>query len=672
MARVSMKDLLESGVHFGHQTRRWDPKMAPYIFTERNGIHIIDLQKTLVKINEALDKMEAMVREGAQVLFVGTKKQAQAAVKEAAEKCGMPYVSNRWLGGTLTNYSTIKKTIERLKRLEKMEVDGTFDLILKKERLMLSREKEKLEKNVGGLKNMDRLPDAIFIVDPKREAIAVAESRKLGLPIFAIVDTNCDPTVIDHVVPGNDDAIRAIKLFSNLFKQIIIDAAGEAGRVLNIPQSGDVSEGFYSAGTESYVGEAAEKSPVKPDSPFEKDFDKKSSTAKYDKDFGEVSEPDDAVSESAAEEALSDAGKSNEKEDATEKEAAKKESAAKIDKTDKKEKASKEDKKAETEKKAAKAVKEDKKDKPEKKEAKEDKKDKAEKKESKKDSGIEIAAGDVKALRDQTGAGMMDCKKALVESDGDKDKALKILKEKGLADAAKRAGRATKEGVIFVKNNDVSASIVEVNCETDFVAKNEVFQEFAGEVADFVLASKKKVSGQDDLSDEMKEQLKGVISKLGENITIRRLSKIDKKDSGSLGTYIHGDGKIGVVVSFTLSDIAASDKDEFKNYAKDVAMQVASMDPVSLDRKSVPKKVIDEQKEILTKQASESGKPADIIEKMVEGQMSKFFKDITLMDQSFVKENKITITQLTKDIGKKIGADINVEAYHRFMVGEEI
>ncbi|MCK5268057.1 MAG: 30S ribosomal protein S2 [Spirochaetes bacterium] len=168
MARVSMKDLLESGVHFGHQTRRWDPKMAPYIFTERNGIHIIDLQKTLVKINEALDKMEAMVREGAQVLFVGTKKQAQAAVKEAAEKCGMPYVSNRWLGGTLTNYSTIKKTIERLKRLEKMEVDGTFDLILKKERLMLSREKEKLEKNVGGLKNMDRLPDAIFIVDPKR------------------------------------------------------------------------------------------------------------------------------------------------------------------------------------------------------------------------------------------------------------------------------------------------------------------------------------------------------------------------------------------------------------------------------------------------------------------------------------------------------------------------
>ena len=348
MAKVTMKELLESGVHFGHQTRRWNPKMAPYIFTERNGIHIIDLQKTLAKINEAIEALHNMVRQGGNVLFVGTKKQAQAAVRQAAEQCGMFHVTNRWLGGTLTNFTTIQKTIQRLQRLEKAETDGTNSLISKKERLEKTREKEKLEKNVGGIKGMQKLPDAIIIFDPKREAIAVTEARSLWIPIFAIVDTNCDPTLLDYVVPGNDDAIRAIKLFANIFSLTIIEGAQEGGRELGSePMSG---QGFYSAGSDNYEPEAVE--PAR--------------TAK-------PAAPAPAPAPAAAAPAPAPAA------------AAPAPAAA-----------------------AAPAA-----------------------------GGISPEL--VKKLRDKTAAGMMDCKKALTETNGDFDKALLLLKEKGLADEIGRA-----------------------------------------------------------------------------------------------------------------------------------------------------------------------------------------------------------------------------------------
>ncbi|SMO53567.1 30S ribosomal protein S2 [Melghirimyces algeriensis] len=215
MAVVSMKQLLEAGVHFGHQTRRWNPKMEKYIFTERNGIYIIDLQKTVKMIEDAYNYVRDLSAKGGKILFVGTKKQAQDAVREEAERSDMFYVNHRWLGGTLTNFQTIRRRINRLHQLEAMAEDGTFDVLPKKEVVMLNKEKDRLEKFLGGIKHMKDLPDAVFIIDPRKERIAVAEARKLGIPIIAIVDTNCDPDEIDHIIPGNDDAIRAVRLFTS-------------------------------------------------------------------------------------------------------------------------------------------------------------------------------------------------------------------------------------------------------------------------------------------------------------------------------------------------------------------------------------------------------------------------------------------------------------------------
>jgi len=229
MAVISMKQLLEAGVHFGHQTRRWNPKMAPYIFTERNGIYIIDLQKTVVKLEEAYNFVREISMEGKSVLFVGTKKQAMESVKDEATRAGAYYVNARWLGGMLTNFTTIRRRIARLKQLRTMESDGTFDLLPKKEVIKLNLEIEKLEKFLGGIKDMSEMPGALFIVDPRKEKIAVAEAKKLGIPIVAIVDTNCDPDDVDYVIPGNDDAIRAVKLISGAMANAIIE--GKEGQM---------------------------------------------------------------------------------------------------------------------------------------------------------------------------------------------------------------------------------------------------------------------------------------------------------------------------------------------------------------------------------------------------------------------------------------------------------
>ena len=223
MAVVAMKQLLEAGVHFGHQTRRWDPKMAEYIFQARNGIHIIDLQKTSKKIDEAYAFLKEQAEEGKTVLFVGTKKQAQECVKEAAEKSGMYYVDQRWLGGMLTNFETIRARVQRLKDLEKMQEDGTFEVLPKKEVILLKKEMDKLEKNLGGIKNMEEVPGVIFLVDPKKEHIAVLEAKKLGIPVIGLVDTNCNPEEVDYAIPGNDDAIRAVKLITDVMANAIIE-----------------------------------------------------------------------------------------------------------------------------------------------------------------------------------------------------------------------------------------------------------------------------------------------------------------------------------------------------------------------------------------------------------------------------------------------------------------
>ena len=249
MAVVSMKQLLEAGVHFGHQTRRWNPKMAEYIYTERNGIYIIDLQKSVGKVDEAYNAVYDIAADGGSILFVGTKKQAQDAVKTEAERCGMFYVNERWLGGMLTNFKTIQSRIRRLKDIEKMEQDGTFDVLPKKEVIQLKKEQEKLQKNLGGIKEMKRIPDAIFVVDPKKESICIQEAHILGIPLIGIVDTNCDPEELDYVIPGNDDAIRAVKLIVSKMADAVIAA-----------NQGETAEEYEDIAEETeYSEEAAEE-----------------------------------------------------------------------------------------------------------------------------------------------------------------------------------------------------------------------------------------------------------------------------------------------------------------------------------------------------------------------------------------------------------------------------
>ena len=256
MAVVAMKQLLEAGVHFGHQTRRWDPRMAEYIFQARNGIHIIDLQKTSKKIDEAYAFLKEQVEEGKTVLFVGTKKQAQECVKDAAEKSGMYYVDQRWLGGMLTNFDTIRTRVQRLKDLEKMQEDGTFEVLPKKEVILLKKEMEKLERNLGGIKDMEEIPGVIFLVDPKKEHIAVLEAKKLGIPVIGLVDTNCNPEEVDYAIPGNDDAIRAVKLITDVMANAIIEGKqGESFEAEEVAE--EVSEEPTSM--EEVVAESEEK-----------------------------------------------------------------------------------------------------------------------------------------------------------------------------------------------------------------------------------------------------------------------------------------------------------------------------------------------------------------------------------------------------------------------------
>ena len=250
MSVISMKQLLEAGVHFGHQTRRWNPKMAPYIYTERNGIYIIDLQKSVGMVDDAYNAVADIASQGGTILFVGTKKQAQDAVKTEAERCGMYYVNERWLGGMLTNFKTIQSRIKRLKDIERMSEDGTFDVLPKKEVIALKKELEKLQKNLGGIKDMKKLPSAIFVVDPKKEHICIQEAHALGITLIGICDTNCDPEELDYVIPGNDDAIRAIKLISGKMADAVIEA--KQGEILEEDEIEVVAEG------EEYVVEAEE------------------------------------------------------------------------------------------------------------------------------------------------------------------------------------------------------------------------------------------------------------------------------------------------------------------------------------------------------------------------------------------------------------------------------
>ncbi len=301
MAVVTMKNLLESGVHFGHQTKRWDPRMKPYIFAERNGIHIIDLQKTIVAIKDAYQAVRDAVLANKSVLFVGTKKQAQQAIEREAQNCGMFYVNNRWLGGMLTNFTTIKKSLLRLKKLEKMEVDGTYESLSKKEISRVEKERAKLEKNLGGIKEMKELPGIMFVIDTRKEAIAVAEAQRLGIPIVAVVDTNCNPEPIDFPIPGNDDAIRAITLFTQIISKAVIEADNEMGLQVIETLQDDESEDVEGAETKEESTEASPEVETAPVATLAESDSEEAEESYTAEDYSEY-EPEDDDSKRPAQE----------------------------------------------------------------------------------------------------------------------------------------------------------------------------------------------------------------------------------------------------------------------------------------------------------------------------------------------------------------------------------
>ena len=386
MAVVTMKQLLDSGTHFGHQTRRWNPKMKRFIFTDRNGIYIIDLQQTLTFIDKAYEFVKETVAHGGSVMFVGTKKQAQESIADEATRVGMPYVNQRWLGGMLTNFSTVHKRLQRLKELEAMEQTGGFEGRTKKEILMLTREKNKLERSLGGIRDMAKVPSAIWVVDTNKEHIAVGEARKLGIPVIAILDTNCDPDEVDYPIPGNDDAIRSAALLTKVIASAV--AEGLQARAGAGPRRRQARGGVRRAARRMGAGAAGlryrQRSGFRP-------LRRRRSRCGRNR--------------------INPHGRL---------------------------------------------------------------------------SMANYTAADVKRLRELTGAGMLDCKNALAETDGDFDKAVEVLRIKGAKDVGKRAERATAEGLVAAKGG----ALIELNCETDFVAKNAEFQTLADEIVAAAVSAK--------------------------------------------------------------------------------------------------------------------------------------------------------------------------------------
>lgn len=615
MSVVTMKSLLESGVHFGHQTRRWDPKMSRFIFSERNGIHIIDLQKTIVEIKKAYDVIRKVVLSNKPVLFVGTKKQARAAIQREAEKCGQFYVNNRWLGGMLTNFTTIKKSITRLKKIEKMEVDGTFESITKKEKIVILKEKAKLEKNLGGIKDMNQLPGVLFIIDSKKESIAVAEAKTLGIPVVAVVDTNCNPDVVDYPIPGNDDAIRAI----NLFCSIISNACSEADNEVGISIIADEEA---------------------PEDISEKIIESVDAVAKDKEAIAEITGDDDVVIETPK-------VKSVKKEVSSSPKTVVKEETEKVEKKTKKVETTNE---SGSEEKSVEIKNTEKADK---------------KKEVKKDEGgsMVISADQVKKLRDVTGAGMMECKKALTEAGGNFDGAVKILKEKGLADAKKRSDRDTKEGGVFIKANGDKVAMILLGCETDFVSGNDIFKASKEKILDKVLSSKKE-----DL-DFYKDDIQEVISQTKENVELKKVKYVDVADNQYVSTYIHGANKIGVLSLFEIDKPELKSNDQFKECALNICLHIAASSPFYTRKEEVPENEIAEQKSIFDKQMEGSDKPANVVENIVKGKIAKYLSEICLLDQKFVKDDKVTVEKYIADTAKALGAKIEMKTFYRFTIG---
>ena len=518
MSVVSMKDLLEAGVHFGHQTRRWNPKMKRFIFGERGGIYIIDLTQTQSLLEEAHTLVSNIAARRGTVLFVGTKKQAQDAVAEEAKRVGMPYVNNRWLGGLLTNWRTLSERIEHLHELRRLKTEGQLDLLPSKERIAMESELEKLEANLGGVADMKRQPDAVFVVDLKKEQLAVREARRLNIPIIGLVDTNADPDEADYVIPGNDDAIRSCALVTRVLADGI-----EVGKQLVGPAE------------MAQKAEPAEEEPGK-SRPLRRSRGRRPLRNRP------RSRPRSERRGRAGRRGRARRGAGG-------------------------------------------------------------------------GGGLmatTISASLVKELRDQTGAGMMDCKRALEETGGDLEAAQMLLREKGIADAAKRSGRETTEGKVgFSITEESVAAMVAVGCETEPVSNNEEFLVYAQRVLSAVLHH--GVDAADSLEDERVD----LVGRLGENIAVEGAARYEGAEHEILTAYVHPPAnKLGVLLH------AKGEPD----LAYKVAMHIAAAAPVYVSRDSVPEAEVTGERDILARQDDVLDKPEQVREKIVAGRLEKWFE----------------------------------------------
>ena len=549
MAVVSMRQLLEAGVHFGHQTRRWNPKMKRFILGERNGIYLIDLRKTLTGVESAYSYVRDLVAGGGTILFVGTKKQTQGPVAEYAEACGMPFVNQRWLGGMLTNFSTVSGRVKRMQELRTMEAAGDFEGMPKREALQHTRELEKLSRNLGGIANLERLPNAIFVIDTKKEHIAVTEARKLGLPVVAVVDTNCDPDVIDYVIPGNDDAIRSGSLMCRVLADAVVEGRFIADfRRKNAPPPAEEASSGPSP---------RPRRPPAPPAPT-------------------PAEPEAAVpAEAAADGRRADAARRR----PTARPSWPRWPLAP-------------------------------------------------------GGGLIVAnftAKDIQRLRQATGAGMLDCKKALEEANGDYEAALQYLRLNGLAGAAKRADREATEGAVTAVRAGDAAAVVELRCETDFVAKADEFVAFTDELGALVAAKGEGAVGE--LSDEV-DRLR---TTLKENISIGQVRQLVAEPGQVVDTYTHQQAGRGV------NAVAVVIEGGDEELAHNIAVHIAFTKPAYLSRDEVPEADIEAERATVAEISRNEGKPEAALDKIVDGRMNGWFKDRVLLDQSYVKDEKQTI-----------------------------
>lgn len=568
---ATIKDLLDAGAHFGHQSRYWNPKMKSYIYTTYNRINIINLEHTLTGLRRACEFVHDLAKNRNKLLFVGTKKAAGDTIKEHAIDIGQYYVNHRWMGGTLTNYNIICASIDKLRDLQQQKAAGMFYKLTKKEAMMRQRTINKLERSIGGIKDMNGLPDALFVVDVRHEHIAIAEAKKLGIPVIGIVDTNSNPDNIDYVIPGNDDSIRSIRLF-----------------VTAITSS--FSEGEQLAEQFSMM-RSNKKEQAK--------------TKDGERLTGTLSKLNNPTNSKDTEEKKEQVAASNSKDN--------------IQTTEKSNSNSNEDE------------------------------------QSARDQNISAKA--VKELREISGAGIMDCKSALKEANGDINQAADILRQSGITKQLKRANRATSEGTIAFEIGDEKAIVVTINCETDFVARNEDFIGFAQEIAQTFYKNPPEINKEEIiLSDGLDKKLQTIAQKMGENIQITEYRELSVPENGSIAAYLHTNNKICALVSI--------DTEESK-LARDIAMQVAAMSPLAATPDDISQEILDKEKDIFIAQMQDEDKADDIKEKMLAGKLKKFSEQVSLSEQSFIKNPEQKVGSLLKDAGVK---DVK---FIRLAIGQE-